>query len=252
MASLTIKQMHQGLRLAVQQVDANYLDGIVPGEIDYYLNEAIIEKVKSLFSGLTADLRGFEQSQERIDDLQPLVVDDADPIDTEYAGSPVKGFHVDRASLPEDYLFMIAHRSIIEYDPTGQTEWPSEEGSSRSILDEGGSPSPELFSETVFNRTVQSDDVYRLLKDPYNRTSFREPFGRISDEHLNVYTDDLFVVPQVRIDYIREPATVLLDRDNEENSVDCDLPGHLHNRIVREASAMLLQNLQQFDPQRGS
>lgn len=240
--------MHRGVRLGVQQVDANFLDGLQTEEIDFYLNETIIEFVKDRFSGRTIDGRGFEQSQERTDDLRTLLTKQAELAAT-FVGSPTDGFFIDKATLPADYLFMVAHSSKIEYDLSGQTMWPSTIGQSRSLLD-GGSVSPSVSEKTVLNRPVQSDDIYRLLKDPYNTTYYKEPIADINESNINIYTDDKFIVKQVAISYLRQPAEVSRDIATPANSVDCDLPGHVHNEIVRRTTRAIIAHLGQFQGER--
>lgn len=242
MAALTIAQMHRGVRLGVQQVDANFLDGLLPQEIDYYLNEVIIEQVKALYSARTADGRGFEQSQERKDDLRVLFVKDHS-IEAVYNGSPLDGYHEDRVEFPENYLFLVSHRSRIQYQRSPvENAWPTTMGESRELAD----GATELL---VFNRESQSDDIYRLLQDPWNTTYYQEPLADINEEYINVYTDENFIVKNVIINYIRQPATVENNVEVPGDSIDCDLPGHLHPEIVRKTVLRIVYDLRQAQTQ---
>lgn len=243
MAALTIAQMHRGIRLGVQQVDANFLDGLLPQEIDYYLNEVIIEHVKALYSARTADGRGFEQSQERKDDLRVLFVKDHS-IEAVYNGSPLNGYHSDRVVFPENYLFLVSHRSLVQYQRSPVSNpWPTTVGTSRAL-------DPALVTEIlVFNRESQSDDIYRLLKDPWNTTYYQEPLVDINEEFINVYTDENFIVKNVIINYIRQPATVENNVEAPGSSIDCDLPGHLHPEIVRKTVLRIVYDLRQAQTQ---
>jgi hypothetical protein len=228
--------MHQRVRLAVQQVDANFMDGLLTEEIDIYLNEAIVEFVKDYFEGFTRDGRAFEMSQRRIEDLKPLVVKDQ-VLPALYVGSPLNGFHIDQVTLPEELLFTISHRSKVEYQRYGNLDWTGAPGTTRTSTN--GKP------YTVVNRTTQSDDIYRLLRDPFNTTKFDDPIVDFNQQFINIYTDERFIVKECILNYLRYPATVLLDTDNPGNSVDCDLPGHVHNEIVRAAAQLLTIHLQQ-------
>lgn len=236
---LTIVEMHRGVRLGVQQVDANFVDGFYPEEIDYYLNESIKEFVRNTFDGITIDRKGFEQSQRRIDELAPLYVKDTE-LDAEYLGSPLDGFHIDQVDLPDNYMYLVSHRSLIQYQRTVSNPWGTTVGSSRTTTGEN------IVEKKVFNRTAQSDDVYRLLKDPYSTTYHKEPLIDINDNHINVYTNDNFVVKKVIINYIKEPATVKNDTETPGNNVNCDLPGHVHNEIVRNTVGQIIAHVRQL------
>jgi hypothetical protein len=241
MAVLNIAQMHQGVRLAVQQVDANFMDGLLPEEIDFYLNEVIQELVKDFFEGFTRDGRAFEMSQRRIDDLKAILVKDVSLTAT-YVGSPLNGFHIDRVELPEDHMFTISHRSDLEYVRYGTLDWSGSAGQTRTSTN--GKP------YKVVNRTAQSDDIYRLLKDPFNTTKFDDPIADINQNYINIYTDERFIIKACILNYLRYPATVVLDLETPANSVDCDLPGHIHNEIVRAAARLLTEHLQQMQASR--
>lgn len=242
--SLSIAEMHRGIRLGVQQVDANFLDGLLPEEIDFYLNETIREFVKARYSGRTADGRGFEQSEERVNDLRPLFIKDAE-VSTLYAGSPVTGFHVDRAVFPENYLFLVSHRSAVQYQRTVSTPWPSTIGQQRTLAS-------GVTESKVFNRKAQSDHIYRLLEDPYNTTWYKQPLVDVNEDFINVYTDEHFVVTDVILNYVRKPAVVDNNLNDPGESVDCDLPGHVHNEIVRMTVRNIVFHLRQLHTQQQS
>lgn len=242
--SLSIAEMHQGVRLGVQQVDANFLDGLLPEEIDFYLNETIREFVKSRYSGRTEDGRGFEQSEERVNDLRPLFTKDVS-LETAYAGSPLSGFFIDRAEFPDDYLFLVSGRSAVQYQREVTAPWPDTVGEQRTLAD-------GVTELTVSNRKAQSDQIYGLLSDPYNTTWYKEPLVDVNEGFINVYTDPNFVATDVLINYLRKPAVVLNDVDVPGNSVDCDLPGHVHNEIVRMTVRNIVFHLRQLHTQQQS
>ena len=83
---------------------------------------------------------------------------------------------------------------------------------------------------------VQHDDVFELLQDPFNTTQYTKPLYTIIDNNLDMYTDNTFVVSNVKITYLRYPAIV-----DVINGVDCDLPLYTHQEIVDMTINSLLE-----------
>jgi hypothetical protein len=76
---MTISQMHTAFRLELDKVNSLQYPDFTSTEIDYWLNRAIREFVKTRYSGLNPKREGFEQTQKRIDDLRTLVREVAIP-----------------------------------------------------------------------------------------------------------------------------------------------------------------------------
>lgn len=103
---MTIEEMHIAVNLGVQKIASFQVDNLLPQEIDHELNDAMESFIKQRYSPMGNKYRkGFEQSQKRIDDLRALVVDGRTKCF--YAGTSVSGFSIDRAPLPNDYMFLI-------------------------------------------------------------------------------------------------------------------------------------------------
>lgn len=83
---------------------------------------------------------------------------------------------------------------------------------------------------------AQHDDIYELLEDPFNTTKHTTPLYTIIGNSIDLYTDDTFVIPKVKITYLRFPATV-----NILTTVNCDLPLHTHQEIVDMTVNSLLE-----------
>ena len=105
-----------------------------------------------------------------------------------------------------------------------------------------GEPVPKVNTEkaTTSSRCSfsQHDDIFTLLKDPFNNTTHTKPLYTIMGDNLDIYTDNTFVVPSVKVTYLRYPAVV----DTVSNTtVDCDLPLHTHQEIVDMTVNSLLE-----------
>lgn len=103
---MTIEEMHIAVNLGVQKIASFQVDNLLPQEIDHELNNAMHRFIKQRYSPEGNKYRdGFEQSQKRIDDLRALVVEAQ--LKCFYHGPSITGFNVDRAPLPNDYMFLV-------------------------------------------------------------------------------------------------------------------------------------------------
>lgn len=103
---MTIEEMHIAVNLGVQKIASFQVDNLLPQEIDHELNDAMFSFIKQRYSpGGNKYRDGFEQSQKRIDDLRALVVEAR--LKCFYYGPSITGFFVDRAPLPNDYMFLV-------------------------------------------------------------------------------------------------------------------------------------------------
>jgi|TARA_R110002096_G_scaffold98290_1_gene218832 hypothetical protein len=88
------------------------------------------------------------------------------------------------------------------------------------------------------NRFSQQDDIFTLLKDPFNTTKHTTPLTTIRGQAIDVYTSDIFIIDTVKITYIRRPNEISLSL-----GVDCELPDHAHQEIVSMAVSSILEEI---------
>jgi len=192
-------------------------------DVFYYLNKAQEQWILEKFSG------GFELTQDLIDDLRIFYKKDVD-IDAFYAGTDAKfgDFEVDYIEFPDDYLHLVSQRSQVAYNYNGIDY----------TLDTSGRREPEgqYKSDIYFNKWTQSDDIYRLLSDPFNTTKHDNPITDINDQRINIYTNDNFLIQKGIINYIREPKEIDPETDQES-----ELPEIYHREIVQQAVALYSQ-----------
>lgn len=115
---MTVNEMHIAVNLGVQKIASFQVDNLLPQEIDHELNLAMTRFIKQRYNFSSNRLgRGFEQSQKRIDDLRTLVVEHKGY--TQYEGiaftSNYSDIHIDRYTLPLDYLFLVSVRANVKY-----------------------------------------------------------------------------------------------------------------------------------------
>mgnify|MGYP003114457332 FL=1 len=94
-----------------------------------------------------------------------------------------------------------------------------------------------ILKEVHAVKVVQFDDVYVMTQDPFNKTKYSSPLATMRGNHIDLYTDETFIVDSVRLTYIREPQIV------EAPNVDCDLPVHTHEEIVQLAVSSILEGI---------
>lgn len=104
----------------------------------------------------------------------------------------------------------------------------------------------------VLCKYVQNDDIFELLKDPFNKPDLDGPFytmagfigsstGNGSNTAMNrtqieIYTDNTFIVDTVSIRYIKKPDTISADWGSQ-------LAEHTHMEIVNMAVDLLLESM---------
>jgi len=189
-------------------------------DIFYYLNKAQENWIKEKYQ------KGFEIDQSLTDDLRVFVVKDRE-LDTKYSGEAINGFYVDYVNLPDDYLHRISDRSKVLY---------SFDEITFTVNVDSRVPNEDTKSGIYFNKYSQSDDIYKLLSDPFNKTKHSSPLIDINDSRINIYTDNRFLVDKVFLNYIREPLTIDPKKDQA-----CELPNIYHKEIVEQAVALFGQ-----------
>jgi len=90
----------------------------------------------------------------------------------------------------------------------------------------------------VGNTYVQHDDIFTLLKDPFNTTKHTDPLTTIRGNNIDVYTNDIFIIDAVKITYIRNPKKISLSL-----GIDCELPEHAHQAIVDMTVSSILEGI---------
>lgn len=219
-------------------------------DVFYFLNLAQDELVRRLYKA------GFETSQDLIDDLDEILLQNSEQDASFLANFSYRGkFLADSVPLPENRLFIVNYRAKLWYKRRGLSyeiidgkRYPQGYSDSPSP---GGSPSPtdyETAREVVsVSKTVQSDDLYRLLDDPYNKSYYKEPLAQQANGLLVIYTDDTFIVDKVYISYLKRPQKIIRGASDSQDQA-CELPEILHREVVQIAVQMYLNSKQQTDP----
>ena len=180
--------MHIAVNLGVQKIASFQVDNLLPQEIDHELNSAMDSFIKQRYSPMGNKYRdGFEQSQKRIDDLRALVVDSR--VKCFYGGTTITGFNVDRAPLPNDYMFLVNavgdtfydchipivfENAVLSYKPVSVPLTPTTNpGWILTSITAGGTP--------LISNAAGMDLPYLLNKQNYNQSFIANIAPAMSD-----------------------------------------------------------------------
>jgi hypothetical protein len=92
--------------------------------------------------------------------------------------------------------------------------------------------------DQVLNRFSQQDDIFKLLEDPFNTTSHKEPLTTIRGGNIDIYTSAIFITEAIKITYLRKPLPISISLGSS-----CELPEHTHEEIVSMAASSILEKI---------
>jgi hypothetical protein len=207
---MNITEMHYNFKLKLNKVASNLNPNLNQAEIDEFLNIAIREFVESVYDQL-------EVNQKAIDMLGTLVIKSPEHVAIKTPTDLGNGIYkYDLSSLDYDYLHLINVNAITE-SCNGKTI--DVDIVSHNELD-------EKLSSTIYGPSLKWN---RMLG-----TVGREASGTTS---LYVYTNGLFEITGLHIDYIKMPVEVAISNYNDINGVaktptDCDINSMYHDTII--------------------
>jgi len=131
--------------------------------------------------------------------------------------------------------------SLIWENPvTGDTQIVTMETHEEHVLRRRSVPSGlNVTRRLVACNYAQLDDIYTLLKDPFNTTKSTYPKYTFNENFIKIYTNAEFIVTGARVTYIRRPQ-----RMNRILGVGCELPEHTHQEIVEMTIKSILEGIQ--------
>jgi hypothetical protein len=218
---MTITEMHRAFKLGLDKSSALELPSFEPEEIDFWLNWAIRNFVKSRFSGKQTG-SGFEQSTKRTIDLSELIEEETLPViaDTVKANS----FIANLSDLLEQLWFIVGEEVTISYIKLGQT---TTTGKKQGVT-----------QCTALNYRSHLDDPYSEHVFHYEEA---KPLRLIYQRYVELITDGKYDVLDYSVRYLRKPAEVSISG----TVTDCDLPEIVHDEVVELAVNMVLENIEE-------
>jgi hypothetical protein len=207
---MTIEEMHASILLKVDRVGSYSTANLIPGEIDDFLNEAIRDFVNRQKRYLREEL-SVNQSSKAQENLHTLI---KSTTVSNVSSHPVFD-NVSTIALSDlnDYDYFISGRA--DFDGSIKILKPV---ASAYIVDE-----EKTKYDSPFNSGIPSaiEEAQIMMRNP---TGTSDP-------------------TKVKVNYVKQPAKVLLDPNNSSNNVDCDLPTEVHRDIVKLAVNNIFQSL---------
>ena len=230
---MDIQKMHLAVQQGVDKINSFQADTLLPQEIDLELNKAIGKFVNLKYGKNNLYNKGFEESQKRIDDLRSIVKE-VSGIQPTYEGGYTNRINLYTFELPENYRFALAiNLQVLTKSDCTPLEYDEIQGSFNSQVTNGS-----LIRTFATAKFTQLDDLGTLLMDPFNTTTKAKPLYTISGNLIEVYTNDIFIIEDAKIKYLKNPAVVSLSSGNS-----CELADHTHQEIVDMAISSILEGI---------
>lgn len=225
---MTIQEMHVYFRQFAQQMGMQNVRAIIPEQIDILLNTSISDIVNQLVrdnSGLIKDKAMADLSKiSQPNALNSLYKIKETNIKELELGEFPNSIKTTVSLIAEDYLY-ITDIAINYTNETGDKT--------------------RYFPV----RIIDAANFAETLNDPILKPKINKPIAIINNDDLEiivnnlVLTNDIFLnsikpklyFSNLRTSYIKKPAIVKYDNQNESNNVNCDLSESLHIDIIKHA-----------------
>ncbi|MEO7397228.1 MAG: hypothetical protein ABIW84_01555 [Ilumatobacteraceae bacterium] len=220
---VTAQDMYQ---FFLTELNKEFTGSVFPDEFERLINTVQIDFVENRYYNV-------EMSEKRIDDLRILMVIDEVIFNTgpNIAGQEVfllpynpNGFVTtpkNPTGTNHGYMFLLAVAFKLQYvkNKCGLTG----------------------LSEVIKSKPMRSDKRHEVKRDPFNRPTDERVYYQESGDRLILYTGTSSYGAEAHIDYLRYPRDIsILSNPN----VDCELPLHARQEMVRMAVKRKLEEIQ--------
>lgn len=209
---MTIQEFHQAFNLRSDKTQDYEYPYLSPEQIDFWLNEAQDEFVKSRAFGNNLRRDGFEETQKRVDDLKTIV--------KKSSITPTKSTNTYINILPNDYLYLVRHSCTVV--------------------------SANCGTQVVGGNQVTHDEINEVVIDPFWKPDFDEPIYYFENGSLVQEGASDYNITNTSITYIKQYNKLRYGTSyiNPTTDVQCELPIHTHSEIVKLATSMFLENIE--------
>lgn len=228
--------MHELFRVLGQQMGMQKVRGILPESIDVLLYASAVHCVRQIItSNVTTNFGNIVAIQKNkisvINALRTLYVEEER--DIAYSGG---AYPIELDAFYKDLNVFSIIDCMVGYSENSSVKY-------------------------VFSRLIESNLIDNVLNDYLLRPSDKYPVVTITSTEdnykneipggeyeqgtrikYNIYADDS-KVSFLKTSFIKYPAKVHLDEQDDNKNVDCDLPIHLHHMVVEEAVNLYLQSV---------
>lgn len=220
---MNIEEMHVTFRELAQQMGIQTVRAILPENIDICLRVAIVDTVKEIISTTV----GYYQNNDKvgrnnaavssINGLRTLYKHETRQVDLSGEGTMIEPYNLNL----DDSSVMIYVGFKVSYD-----------------------------GATLYDcRIIENEDLSNTIHDFCSRPTKEQPICVVysNDDGIDVNFITGSKTPtkptHVQYLYIKNPAIVYYDEDDNDNNIDCDLPTYLHQDIVKRAVNVYLSSI---------
>jgi len=207
------------------ELNKEFTGTVFPDEFQQIINHVQIDYVQNRYFNV-------EGTEKRIDDLRTLVVVDETILNT---GANVAG----------QELFLLPYNPnanvVTPKNPSGQNNGYMFMLACSLKLQFVNSPCGNTgISELRKAKPMRSDKKYEILRDPFNKPTEERLYYQVTGDSFVVFTGTQSYAVEAHIDYLRYPRKIEL----VNNQVDCELPLHARQEMVRMAVTRKLEEIQ--------
>ena len=218
---MTISQLHQEFKIALDKVDSlNYPD-ILPEEIDVFLNTNILKFISQRVYGNNARKERVEETQKRFDDLLTLVTGSTiSTFQSPFSGKPNSLV----ATLPSDYWHTLEEEAQITYLDCNSVS----------------------TSARVPVYAVTHDRYNKIIRDPFNKPDNTKVIRMGLTGKMELITATGITLTDYYLRYIKKPATVQYGTIYTVPTTDVqpDLPESTHKEWLAMAVTDCLEKIE--------
>lgn len=220
---MTYSEFHLAFNIQLDKTDIVGYPSFLQEEVDFWLNKAIVQFVKTRYSGLNTYQTGFQQSEKRDNDLRGTI--------REYN----QVFIAFETSIdiirPVDFWFGVGEDvTVASTDP----HWPYTTVNNVNI------PTPKVVDVlecTIENFTSRKENP--LSEHRLHRNTCK-PLRLSELNNIHLETDGSYYFTNYRMTYIGTPEWIDFRNPTLEYSY---IPEHAHDEIVSIAVALALENV---------
>lgn len=222
---MIINEMHIAFRIIAQQMGLHLYRAILPESIDTYLNFSIREITQSIINTNVSEPYK-DKFTHQDNDISPV-----NSLRTLVKHFIANNTYIKKDSIEDKFVCTIS-KSILD-NPMFYTSFGVKIGN-------GG-----LFRHC---RIIEKDKLQITISDYCNRATNEYPIVVLDEENendviFNIYKGDgVDNIGNFSIVYLKHPNIVKYD-ETGATSVNCDLPEHLHNKVVELAVTKYVQSV---------
>jgi hypothetical protein len=208
---MTVQEMYD---YTLEQLNKEATSSIFPDEWEILINASQLEKVQNVYAEV-------EKDQKRIDDLRMIIVG---PSTISNSGTNTPGGEIFSLPFVENpasggshgYMFLLSAAFRITY-----------------VNSKCGTG----LSDLIKGKPLRRDRRYEMTNDPYSKASDSRLYYFLQGNDVRLLTGTDSYGSQMVVEYLRYPIRIEL----VNNTVDCELPPHMHKEICDLATRKYLE-----------